>query len=138
VTVLTWWLGLVLVALGVLHIVWAFGGLTSRLAVVPERDGAPLFRPSRGASLAVALLLLVAAMLVMQQGGALPYLVPAPLATLGCWTIAMTFTARAVGEFRYLGFFKRVRGTRFARWDTRLFSPLCLALGIGTAVIASR
>jgi hypothetical protein len=138
VIVLTWSLGLVLVVLGLLHIVWAFGGLTSGWAVVPERDGAPLFRPSRGASLAVALLLLVAAMLVMQQGGALPYLVPAPMATLGSWTIAMTFMARAVGEFRYLGFFKRVRGTRFAWWDTWLFSPLCLGLGIGVAILASR
>jgi hypothetical protein len=138
VTILAWSLGLVLAVLGLLHIAWAFGGLTGDLPVVPERDGMPLFRPSRGTTLGVALLLLAAAILVAQQGGVLPYLVPAQVATLGSWTIALTFTARAVGEFRYVGLFKRVRGTRFARWDTRLFSPLCLAIGIGTAVIASR
>ena len=33
---------------------------------------------------------------------------------------AVVFLARAVGDFRYVGFFKRVRGTRFARLDTIL------------------
>ena len=136
--VLAWSLGLVMAALGLLHVAWAFGALKLNLAVIPERAGRPLFRPGRGASLAVAALLLTAAALVMQQGGALPALVPAPIAALGSWTVAMTFVARAVGDFRYLGFFKRVRGTRFAVWDTRLFSPLCLALGAGTALLAAR
>ncbi len=32
--------------------------------------------------------------------------------------------------FRYVGFFKRVRGTRFAEMDTRYYSPLCLTLSV--------
>ena len=138
-TILAWSLGLVIAALGVLHIAWAFVGPRGDVSsFVPERDGAPLFRPGRGASLGVALLLLTAAALVLQKGGVLPLLGPAPVVVLGNWTVATVFTARAIGEFHYLGFFKRVRDTRFAFWDTRLFSPLCLALGIGTAIIASR
>ena len=39
-TVLAWSLGLVFAALGLLHGIRAFGGLTGGLAVVPERDGA--------------------------------------------------------------------------------------------------
>ena len=35
---------------------------------------------------------------------------------------------RAVGDFRMVGFWKTVRDTPFARWDTRLFSPLCVAI----------
>ena len=138
-TVLAWTLGLVFAALGLVHVAWAFGGLAGGLAaVVPERDGAPLFRPGRLASLTVALLLFLAAALVLARGGVLSSLGQPAIATLGCWTIAMVMLARAVGEFRYLGFFKRVRGTRFARWDTRLYSPLCLALAIGTAILATR
>jgi len=137
-TILAWFLGLTMTVLGLLHLVWASGAMAVGLAVIPEREGRPIFHPSRLASLAVALLLLTAALLVMEQGGALPYLFPAPIATLGSWTVALAFTARAIGDFRYLGFFKRVRGTRFARWDTWLFAPLCLVLGVGTALIAIR
>ena len=38
---------------------------------------------------------------------------------------------RAVGEFRLVGFFKRVRGSGCARLDTFVYSPLCLALAVG-------
>ena len=44
--------------------------------------------------------------------------------------------ARAIGEFRYVGFFKRVVGSRFATLDTFVYSPLCLALAIGVALVA--
>jgi hypothetical protein len=40
--------------------------------------------------------------------------------------LAALFGARAIGERRYVGFFKRVRGTAFAWWDTRVFSPLSI------------
>ena len=44
---------------------------------------------------------------------------------------------RAIGDFKYVGFFKQRRGTRFALLDTRFYSPLALALGVGVAVVAS-
>ncbi|HLX80611.1 MAG TPA: hypothetical protein VKS43_08505 [Burkholderiales bacterium] len=33
--------------------------------------------------------------------------------------------------------FKRARGSKFARMDTLLYSPLCLALGAALAVLAA-
>lgn len=50
--------------------------------------------------------------------------------------LALGLAARAIGEFRHVGFFKRVRGTRFARLDTIFCSPLCLALAVGVALVA--
>jgi hypothetical protein len=46
------------------------------------------------------------------------------------------FGLRAIGDFRYLGFFKRVTGTRFARADTLIYSPLCAGLAAMAAVVA--
>ena len=46
--------------------------------------------------------------------------------------------ARVVGEFEYLELFKRVRGSRFVTLDTLVFSPLCLLLAVGVAVVALR
>jgi hypothetical protein len=43
---------------------------------------------------------------------------------------------RAIGDFRLVGVFKRIRGTPFAWWDSRLFVPLCCFIALGTAVVA--
>ena len=40
------------------------------------------------------------------------------------------FFLRAIGEFRYVGFFKRVRDTAFAKADTRFYSPLCVFIAV--------
>ena len=53
-----------------------------------------------------------------------------------CYGLALGLLARAIGEFNYVGFFKRVRGSRFARLDTLVYSPLCLLLAIGVALVA--
>jgi Protein of unknown function (DUF3995) len=50
--------------------------------------------------------------------------------------LAAVMVARFLGDFRYVGVFKRVRGTRFADLDTRLYAPLCLALAVGCASVA--
>jgi hypothetical protein len=37
----------------------------------------------------------------------------------------------SIGDFRLMGFFKSVTGTRFGTRDTWLYSPVCLLLGLG-------
>ena len=64
--------------------------------------------------------------------GALPAVGPAWLGTVGPAAVGIVLLARAVGDFRYVGFFKRIHGTGFAIMDTRLYSPLCLLLGLAT------
>ena len=51
-------------------------------------------------------------------------------------TAVVAFLARAIGDFRLVGFTKRVRGTRFAELDTRLLSPLCVCIDAASAAIA--
>jgi uncharacterized protein DUF3995 len=62
---------------------------------------------------------------------------PRAVSRSGTAAVAIVFMVRAIGDRRYVGFFKRVRGTRFARLDTRIYSPLCLALSAASAVIAA-
>jgi hypothetical protein len=50
--------------------------------------------------------------------------------------VALAFGLRAVGDFRFVGFFKRVRGSVFARRDTWLYSPLCVLIGVLAASLA--
>ncbi|HPG26670.1 MAG TPA: DUF3995 domain-containing protein, partial [Myxococcota bacterium] len=61
---------------------------------------------------------------------------PPWVARVGIWALAVLFALRAIGEFRYVGFFKRVRDTRFARLDTLVFSPLCATIAILSIALA--
>ena len=129
-------IALVLAALAALHFYWAIRGTAGGDAAVPELNGSPLFRPGRISTLAVGLALLTAGLIVLERGGAGPAFLPPALARWGTGLVALVFLARAMGEFRYVGFFKRVRGTRFARLDSLIYSPLCLAIGAASAVLA--
>ncbi len=127
----------VLAFLSGLHIYWAFGGHWGWGAAIPQVDGRPAFTPSRFATLLVALGLAAAAALPLVRAGAFPFPVPSWLSQWSAILLAFIFFVRAVGDFRLVGFFKRVRGTPFAIWDTRLFSPLCLLLAAGFARVAA-
>lgn len=104
---------------------------------LPERDGRPILQPGTASTLAVAGLLALAALLVLARAGYWPVaLLPHWMVRLGAPVVAVVLIVRAIGDFRYVGFFKTVRDTPFARLDTRLFSPIALLLGMGTAIVA--
>jgi hypothetical protein len=129
----------VLLVLSGLHLYWAAGGRTPSVAAIPEVGGRPAFVPGRVATLLVAAALACAAAVVLVRAGvwsAPPFL--AMLARWGAWVLVAVFLARALGDFRLVGFTKRVRGTAFARWDTALYSPLCAAIGLAILWIATR
>ena len=130
-------LATVLAFLSALHIYWAFGGRWGWGAAIPQVDGRPAFTPSRFATLVVAVGLAAAAALPLVRAGVFPFPVPLWLSQWSAGLLSLIFFVRAVGDFRLVGFFKRVRGTPFAIWDTRLFSPLCLLLAAGFARVAA-
>lgn len=127
-----------LAGLSSLHVYWAVGGRWGHGAALPERAGRPTCQPGPLATLVVAGLLGAAGLLVLGRVG---LGLAAPLVILthaGTWAVGATFLLRGVGDFRLVGLFRRERGTRFARWDRRVYTPLALALGVGTWVIAAR
>ena len=56
----------------------------------------------------------------------------------GILFIAIIFLMRAIGDFRYIGLTKRHKQSDFARLDTRLYVPLCLALAVTHGLIYLR
>jgi Protein of unknown function (DUF3995) len=120
-------IALIFAALGALHLYWAAGGRPPDDAVLPQLEGRPLFVPGRAATAPVGLLLWSAGALVLAAAGG----VAMPWSARGCWALAGIMAIRAVGDFRYVGFFKSVRTGRFAALDTMYYSPLCLALAAG-------
>jgi hypothetical protein len=129
-------LALLLGALAGLHVFWALGGSWGRALAIPERDGAPLFRPSRTVTWLVAVGLITAAVCAVVSGTVVAVPGTRLAAQAGCWVLAVVFGVRAIGEGRYVGFTKRVRATEFGRNDTWLYSPLCTAMAVGFLVLA--
>lgn len=122
---------LVLLAIGLLHVYWALSGPMASAAAVPSIGGRASFKPSATATFAVAVALIIAAWQVAAQSGVLQGLIPAWATLWACRALAAIFAARAIGEFRLVGFFKTVKDSPFAYWDTRLYSPLCVLLALG-------
>jgi hypothetical protein len=132
---IAWCISLVFVALGLWHFRMAFRPVAGG-GDVPSVAGKTLFVPSTGATVAVGVVLLVFAALVAATGRLLEVGVPPRLLSWLSLALALGLLARAIGEFRYVGFFKRVRDSRFARLDTWLYAPLCLVLAAGVARVA--
>ena len=122
---------IIFLAIAVIHIYWAFDGKWGSKSVIPVKsDDTKVIMPGVLPTLAVAAGLLAFSLLVIVKGGLWSVALPAWLERYGLYIIAGIFIIRAVGDFRYVGFFKTYRQTTFGKNDTRLYSPLCLGIGI--------
>jgi hypothetical protein len=136
------WLVTIFAAISLVHVYWAMGGEWATVAVVPQVpvEGSvrlqPAFKPRGWLTLVVAAALLMIALLVcLRVGWWLPQ-VQHPGLQWVISAIAILLFARAIGDSELVGFFKEVRGSRFAWWDTWVYSPLCVVLGAGLLAVA--
>jgi hypothetical protein len=131
-------LAFIFAVLALLHIYWAAGGRFAAEVTVPEVNGRPTFLPSVAATLLVAAALLMAMLVILGQLGVWGGWLPKWIFTLGTWVIGLLFFIRAIGDFKLIGFFKRVHDSGFAWWDTRLYSPLCLLISLLAIVVVMK
>ncbi len=124
----------VLVVMAVIHMYWALGGSIGAEALVPQTTKGPLFRLTAPTTLMISLTFILAADLMLARIGVATARIPSWGLHLACAALAVLFLMRAIGDFRYVGFFKRVRHSRFARFDTRLYSPVSLFLAVAIGV----
>jgi hypothetical protein len=134
-TLVAWLLIAVFAGLSLVHGHWLFGGRVGRFVAIPEIDGTPVFQPSTLSTCVVAIGLALCAVVIAATAGILTL----PLShTVLAWltrALAVVLLIRAIGDFRLIGFCKRIRHSRFAYLDTVVYSPLSLALAIGSAIV---
>ena len=109
----------IFVALSALHVFWAAGGRAGGAVAIPRHGGEALFTPSPLATLAVAVALAAAAATVAAAAGwfgagGRPR--AGRVLTAACSRSIFLF--RALGDFRYVGFFKSLGDDPFRSWDT--------------------
>ncbi len=122
-------LSLVFLLLGIIHLNWALGNSWGLDKALPTNEkGETIFKPGTGMTLMVALGLMICA--------AFYFINPEPgnqknwIFEWGRLIIPALFTLRAIGDFRYVGLFKKIKNTTFAKMDTKLYTPLCIIIGL--------
>ena len=129
---------LILATAAAFHFYWGFGGQIGASVSIPQReDGARLLEPGPLAAHAVGLILTGAALFVLatpRLSTSFPLL--APWARAGVVVLGLICLARGLSWHKYVGLFKSVRQTRFAWYDTWVYSPLCVILGLGLLALA--
>lgn len=122
---------IILGLVSVLHFYWLFGGKWGLQFSLPEKvEGGAVFTPRWIETLIVAIGLIGMAFILLAQNNLIPFFTPNAFTEWSCIIITFIFLLRAIGDFKYLGFSKRIKNTNFSRCDTKFYSPLCLFLGL--------
>jgi hypothetical protein len=121
----------VFIVLSGIHFNWVFGGKFGFEYSIPTNlKGEKVLHPKAFDSAIVALGLLMFAVFFLVKRGLIDIPVQSIINKYGAWVIAAIFLLRAIGDFRYVGFFHKVKGTQFSKMDLNYFSPLCLIISL--------
>lgn len=123
-------LGLILFVIALLHFHWAVGGRWGFYKAIPfKENGNPLFVPTNFQSGIVGVGLLFMVYFIFLKITFTDSFLPTWVYDYGYYFLAGIFILRAIGDFNYIGFFKKIKNTPFGKLDTKYYSPLCLFIG---------
>ena len=133
-----WWLAIlnaaIFLALGALHFYWALGFTWALSVVVPTKPTGEKMHTSVAASVVVGLGLLL--MAAVHGANANLWLTEFPLVIkYSTLAMAIIFLLRTTGDFKWVGLFKKVKTTPFAKNDTRYYVPLCFFLSASSFLL---
>lgn len=120
-------IGVLFLSLAFLHVYWGVFGIKHPEKVLPQPNQQKKVLPSKTATFVVAIALFLFGLLFILKLFDL---------LVGDWpvyaqiAIGLLFLARAVGDFKRVGFFKTLKNTPFAKMDSLYYSPLCLLIAI--------
>jgi hypothetical protein len=135
ITILIYLNTIIFVGLSALHFYWAVGGKWALASSIPSSTtGRLLFNPSKMGTLIVAFGLLFFSLVIYFHLASFyapinPYLDHITL------VIALIFLIRTVGDFKYIGLFKKIKATSFAINDAKIYIPLCFYLAMSCLLI---
>lgn len=124
-------LALLFFGLATIHFYWGYGGQWGFANSLPTNEqGIRILNPKTIDSIIVGLGLLLFGIFYLFLGGIIKIKVAIWFKNIVAWLIPIIFILRALGDFKYIGFFKGIKTTEFANLDTIFYSPLCLVIGL--------
>lgn len=127
---------LILFFVAAIHFYWAFGGKWGANAVLPQVNAEKrVFTPSPILTLAVAVPFLIISLIFAQAASWFDFEIIRQYLSNLLMVLVAVFAMRALGDFKYIGLFKKIKDTDFAINDTKYFTPLCAFVAL-TLLIA--
>ena len=132
--ILTSILTICFLCLAILHFHWAIGGTWGLSNALPTKaDGQKVIKPSRFATLIIAAGLLFFAFFYFinpEENNPKNWIFD-----YGRIIIPLIFLLRVIGDFKYVGLFKKEKGSAFAKMDSKYYTPISAAIaGLGLIV----
>jgi Protein of unknown function (DUF3995) len=126
----------ILVYAAAFHFYWGFGGKFGIDVSLPQLEsGKPAFKQTAIGAHLVGLLLVGSIVAVLSYSGHISLPIGSKYLQFFVGFLSLIFIARGLSWHKYVGLFKSVRTTRFAKYDTWQYSPLSLILGLGLAYV---
>ena len=128
-------LGLILtfvfVTLAGIHFYWGLGGKWGLEGAIPITANSVKARnPGIIACFAVGLAIGFVAFFVLIKADLVTFSMPTFVSNYGLLILSGVFLLRAIGDFKYAGFTKKIHQGLFASNDTKYYSPLCLLISL--------
>lgn len=112
--------------LGFMHFYWAFGGTYGLKKAIPTRNkNEEGSIPGKPITIFVGLILLFFGSIYFFKTGIISSLFSLPFIKICSYIIPSLFFIRVIGDFRYVGLFKKIKETVFAKADSQIYIPLC-------------
>ncbi|MEP3208235.1 MAG: DUF3995 domain-containing protein [Maribacter sp.] len=122
--------------LSAMHFYWAFGGRWGVDSVIPTaEDSIKALRPPTIATIVVGIVLLSFALFYVTRMGLLTVELASWLFLYTGWVLPAIFLLRVIGDFKYVGLFKKIKSTKFAKADSKYFIPLCAFLAVAGFIV---
>jgi|TARA_B110000037_G_scaffold8373_1_gene9006 hypothetical protein len=124
-------LSLIFFLIGAIHFSWAFGVKFGYEEVIPKNEkGEKLFSPKKPECIIMAMIFFLLVIFYLIKGNFISLKIYEWLLEYSGWFISILFLIRAIGDFKYVGIFKSIKTTDFAKWDNKLYVPLCLIISL--------
>ena len=121
----------IFILLSAIHFYWGLGGKWGTNASIPTNENnKQIMHPKLLDCFVVGTGLLSFGVFILIKIKIVSFDLPSFLLKYGLTAISILFILRATGEFKYAGFFKKIKNTHFGQMDTKYYSPLCLLIGI--------
>ena len=129
-------LAVIFLFLSGIHFYWAFGGKWGIDAAIPTNDkNIQALKPPTIATIVVGVGLLFFSLFYMARIEVFTAKLPSWLPLYAGWILPSIFLLRVIGDFKYVGLFKKIKLTKFAKSDTKYFIPLCAFLAVAGFIV---
>lgn len=124
-------LATIFLLLSLLHLTWAMGSKWGWENSIPsDEKGNKVLSPSKKDCIVVGIGLMIFSGLYVSNYLNTTLLISETVERIALWVVPTIFLLRTIGDFKYVGLFKKVKDTPFGKTDSSLIIPLCLLIAV--------